>query len=461
MSLTAVYTDANGSVTLTVASAPAAADTVLFERSTDNVTWSTVRGGAAVPLSGGAAVLVDYEYWPGVANYYRASYVDTAPVSYRASSAVATATASGSSVSVTPGAFPAGSAVGDTVYAVGACSKTTATVSTTTTGWTLVGTVGTNVKVYSARYSGTLALPAFTATGTATGDVLTVKAFGYVNAATITSLGQANASAQNIAFPAVTSPGSNANNWLYAFKAATNTGISPAATTSETGTGYTVLTYQSLGSASYPAGTITVTGGSAAISDTFAVFMTPAAYVTRDTATVTPNQTGVWIKNPTRPYLNRNVTVINVDDVTRDARTGVFDIIARTLPVAVTDLQGPRKTTITLRTKTFNEIEDLEACLLTGEVVFIQPPYGQHVTPRMYAVLGQTTRQRIAATSAVRRLVLPVTEVAAPDQSLAPVLSTWQTVVSTYATWADLVAAKETWADVLLLVGSPADVITS
>ncbi len=182
--------------------------------------------------------------------------------------------------------------------------------------------------------------------------------------------------------------------------------------------------------------------------------------LSRAVGTVTPAQTGTWLKNPVRPYLNTRVTVTGFTAVTRKSRSGVFDVIGRTNAVAVTDLMSGRETTVTLRTTTHDTADALDLMIAVGEVVFFQPPY-RAAPPTMYAAPGDTSRAQVAMTSAVRTFDLPLTEVAQPDLTLAAVQSTWQTVVNTYATWADLIAAKATWNDVLNLVGSAADVITS
>lgn len=178
------------------------------------------------------------------------------------------------------------------------------------------------------------------------------------------------------------------------------------------------------------------------------------------TTSVTPDQTGVWLKNPLRPFLNRPVTVIDFADVTRESRSGLFDVIGRTLAIARTDLMSGRSTTVTMRVTDQSDADDLDGLIAVGEVLLLQPPGGSAV-PTMYAVPFGYARARVAQTSAVRRFPLPLTECVMPDLSLAAVQSTWQTVVNTYATWADLIAAKATWNDVLQLVGSAEDVITS
>ncbi|WP_213452899.1 hypothetical protein [Rhizomonospora bruguierae] len=46
-------------------------DTAVVERSTDQIRWTAVRGGAAVAVTSGSVAADDYEFAPGVANWYR------------------------------------------------------------------------------------------------------------------------------------------------------------------------------------------------------------------------------------------------------------------------------------------------------------------------------------------------------------------------------------------------------
>lgn len=460
MTVTATYTDASAKVTVAVTSAPANALTVLIERSPDQVTWTTVRGASSLTLTGAAVSIDDYEFTDGVPNYYRASYFDSTAPTYVAAGAISTATSAGASVTVTP-AFPAGAALGHTVFVVADSTKVTATLTTATTGWIGAAIAGTQFVVYAAPWTSTLAAPVITATGLASGDKVYAKTFTYRNAsATVAAaIGQANVSAATIAHPGLTSPLAYLG-FILAFIRSINTSMTPAATTNDTGTGFSLLAYQN-STSPVSSGTFTVTGGSAATSESVVVFLQPTGtFMSQDTGTVTPALSTAWIKNPLRPYLNRAVTVIGVDTIQRAARTATFDVIARTLPVAVTDLFGGRKTALTVRTTDVATMSDIESCLLTGETTFVHAPKGAR-TPTGYFVLGDLSRSFPANTSTVRYLGFALTEVAAPSPVLAAQLSSWQTVISTYATWAALIAAKATWADVLLLVGSPSDVITS
>lgn len=457
MSLTATFDDTAGKVTLVTASAPSTADVVHLERSTDQVTWTDVRGGQAVALSGGGATFTDYEYAAGVQNFYRASYVDTSVPAFTSGTALA-ATAAGASVTRAYASGVAG--VGKVNFVVANCSKSTATVTlTTAAGWTVLDTIGTST-VIAYTTAATPGTPTFTATGTASGDVLVCFGFAWSNVAAppkVTNK-QRNVAATTINFPTITAPAPAGFGFLAVVQNAVATSLSPVPTQFGTATGYVYGVYP-LG-ATLAASTVPVAGGSSAISSVFEAFMAQAPFVSRDTGTVTPAQTSVWLKSPTRPFLNRRVTVIDFDDLTRASRSGVFDVIGRTLQVAVTDLMSGRSTSIVLRTTTSEEADDLDLMIAVGEVLFLQA-VGGSALPTLYAVPGGVTRTRVAQTSAVRRFTLPLTEVAVPDLTLAAVQSTWQTVINTYASWADLIAAKATWSDVLQIVGTAADVITS
>lgn len=70
MSLTATFDSAVSRVRL-AATVLTGATTAKFERSPNGLLWTTVRGGAAVTVTGGTAALDDYEFTAGVLNYYR------------------------------------------------------------------------------------------------------------------------------------------------------------------------------------------------------------------------------------------------------------------------------------------------------------------------------------------------------------------------------------------------------
>lgn len=181
------------------------------------------------------------------------------------------------------------------------------------------------------------------------------------------------------------------------------------------------------------------------------------------TCQITVDLDDVWLKSIGRPFLNRAMRCVgNPSPITRRARNGIFPIVGRSYPVAVTDLRGSREVVMTVITKTTQEREDLDLLLASGDPVFVQTPL-THPLPTMYAVIGDTSEERPVLNRLCdndwRRWELPLTEVAAPGPDVVGSTSTWQTVVSTYATWADVMAAHATWASVLELIGDGSEVL--
>lgn len=194
-----------------------------------------------------------------------------------------------------------------------------------------------------------------------------------------------------------------------------------------------------------------------------------ASYVDASGNPVTPatiisvqiNQTAIWLKNPVRPFLNRTIRLVGpLADVSRNSRSGLFDIIGATLPVGVTDLMSGKLTSYAICTETRADVVAVDSMIAVGDVLFFQPPGGSDLET-LYGLPGNPSYGIFTENRATRFTTLPLSECAKPDLTLAAVQSTWQTVLNTYATWQDLINAKATWADVLQLVGTAEDVITS
>lgn len=458
MTVTATYDDTAGKVTVAVSAAPSNAAAVMLERSTDQVGWTQVRGAQLLTIAAGAASIADYEYQAGVANYYRASYISAA-VTAVGGSTVSGQTATSVPATTTINVGGVSAVLGDTIFVAVSLSAapTSGTITCTTAGWSITN-VGTLGAVLRAPYSSTLANPVVGVT-VASSTALSWYGFRYINASASVSASQVNTAATSIAYPASPAQPSDAVTavLLAARAAAFVAPAVPTATFSDATKAF--VAYHN--ASGWAAGAISFGGGTtSAASWEYAAWLRPASYILRESGTVTPAQTGIWLKNPLRPFLNRRVEIVDFTDLTRSSRSGLFDVIGRTLPIGVTDLMSGRSTTITLRTLTAADADDLEDRVAVGEVMLLQPPY-QAAPPTLYGLPTGLTRSRVAQTSAIRRFVLPLTEVAAPDPGLAAVQSTWQTVINTYSTWADLVAAKAAWTDVLQLVGTAADVITS
>lgn len=168
--------------------------------------------------------------------------------------------------------------------------------------------------------------------------------------------------------------------------------------------------------------------------------------------------TRVWLKSPTRPFLNQEIVVVGWSDVERPARQGVFEVLGRSLPVAVTELRGSRRFTLQLRAPDRVAADALRLFLSFGDVVFLHVPADCEVPGSLYAAVGAATERRPARhDSPVRVFDLELTECAQPDPTIVGNSITWTGVVAAWSTWADLIADKATWADVLDTTSAPAD----
>jgi hypothetical protein len=173
---------------------------------------------------------------------------------------------------------------------------------------------------------------------------------------------------------------------------------------------------------------------------------------------ITPALDAVWLKSIALPFLNRRIVVTDWSAITRPTRTGVFDVIGRSVPIAVSDVRGSRRFSLTVMTTGLQDESNLDGVLAAGDVMFIHVPADCPV-PGGYVAIGDTSDDRHAPTSTERFWELPCTVIAPPGPDIVGAPSTWQTVINTYATWRDVVAAKATWRDLLELIGSPSDVV--
>lgn len=176
------------------------------------------------------------------------------------------------------------------------------------------------------------------------------------------------------------------------------------------------------------------------------------------TQTITPMQSGVWFKSITRPFLNRAVNVIGYSDITRPARNGIFEIIGRSYPVAVTDVRSSRRWTMQVKTETVTDADALETMLASGDPLFIQTD-GLYDIPEGYVVVDDMNRSRYGKLSQRRFFDLPMTVVAPPGPDVVGSTSTWETLVAEFGSWNAVLSAFGTWEDVADYVADPDVVI--
>jgi len=183
---------------------------------------------------------------------------------------------------------------------------------------------------------------------------------------------------------------------------------------------------------------------------------------TSDVEDITPVLTAIWLKSVARPFLNLTISAPLGDTwrFERPERGGAFEVVGRSLPVAVTDVRGSKRYTLKVRTDTDQAGTDLDLLLASGDILFLHAPVGSVVpTGGVFLFAGRTAVEYPNPPDPMRFTSIPVTECAAPGPDVVGATSSWATVIATYATWADVIAANATWADLLELVGSPDEVI--
>lgn len=438
------------------------AATAVVERSTDQVRWTTVRGGTAVAVTAGTmATLDDYEFDAEVVNYYRVTYP-------QAMSFVAAGTAAhGNNASIAPG-VPAGLTSGDLMLLHCAIRNSGAGTPNTPSGWTLL-VDGSNVRLFGKIAGSSESAPTVTFTGgvanaDTSGQIAAVRGVQLNPLAFATSL---NASAQDIAVPAVTLPetvslatvlytGWKQDDWTSVAVVSGGTEIGEPSTTTGDDQGI-VWDYQLVSSAlsAVTARTFSVTGGAAAISRGAAAVFEPNALTQSNS--ITPSLGGVaWIKSISRPFLNTAVEGFDTINVTRRPRQGVFDVVGRSYPVAVTDLRGSREFDLHVVARNETDRDRLDLVFASGDPVFLHVP-PEWPIPSLYAVIDTVSDDR--PVPGTHLFTLPMIQVAAPTADIVGATATYQTVVNNYATYTAVLAAFATYQDILDEIAQPSDVV--
>ncbi len=465
MTVTLTYDSTLSRVRITATGLTAAADYATVERSTDQIMWTTVRGGVEVALSAGSFVdyVDDYEFVDGVANYYRVRGIDTSPITFVAAGSNST----GSSGSRTPGA-PAGITDRDVVYILASTRNSGTGTVNTPADWEVCASDG-NLTMFGRIYDGVWVMPTITYTGGAANEDTIAQSAAFRNAALIPAAYQVqlNASAQNVAYPSLTVPGAGHHVIAAAWKADDMSGVSTLAGWTEIGEASSSAgndasqawdcqiqtTATNIG-----AGSFTFGGGAAAISRALMVAFAHADYLNEQTASITPALDRIWLKSLNRPFLNRAISVTDWSDVDRPDRGGSHEVINRTLPVAVTDVGGSRRFDLLIYSPTREDRQTFEYILASGDLLFLHTPAGCEVPSGYFRVAGSSERRpHRRATSRV--FTLPVVESAPPGPDVVGATITWADVLGMYATWADLLAANPTWADLMARIAPPTEVI--
>lgn len=469
MAVTLTYDSTLSRVQITATGLGTNVDVALVERSTDQINWVTVRGGAAAPVSAGALSLPvdDYEFVSGVVNYYRVSGIDTAPISFVAAGVAAT----GNNVSLNP-ALPAGLAEHDLLLVEASIRNSGTGTPNTPAGYTPLVDAA-NLRLFGKHAGPSETAPSVSFTGGAAGADTLARTAAFRNADLLPAIApatQLNASAQDVARPALTITQDNLLALRVAWKqddwttitagpvgwSLIGDAVSTAGSDAAQSWSYRVQTV----AGTEPSGSYTVTGGAAAISRAGITAFKPLPFVTQQTNSITPTLTTVWLKFIARPFLNRSITLGDWGDIERTSRSAVFDVVGRREPIGVTETHGSRRVTITAIAATQDEADAIDLATSLGDAVFLHTPADCGV-PTLYAVIGDTAVSRRARRATRRVVELPLIEVSPPGPDVIGTAGTWATVLANYATWQVVLSTFTDWQEVAELVGSANDVIVA
>lgn len=473
MSITLTYDDVLSRVEIIVTGLSGIADEVTVDRSTNQVTWTTVRGGAALVPSAGTVTLSDYEFSANVLNYYRVRAYDTA------AAAIVTGgpATSGNNTSLTP-AVPLGMQDQDLLLVLASIRNSGTGVPNQPTGYTTIVDAG-NQKLFGKIVTGAgEPAPTITFTGGVAGaDTLAqTAAFRRTSLSAGLIKSQLNSVAeQNIPTPEFVPPDDNMmiirmlwkqDDWTTITAGVGGVAIQGNGVISTAGddAAQSWSYFAQTARTTIAASAAVATGGAAAISRASLVgFFHEPTLLSTETASITPMIDNVWFKVISKPFLNRTVHCVPAPSpIIRRPRQGIFPIVGRSVPVAVTDVRGSREFTLRAITRTTQEWQDFDLVLSTGDIFFVQAPPDSAV-PTVYAAVDLTQQSQplklVRCDRDWRVFDLPLIEVAAPSPETVGSIGTWQTVVNTYATWSDVLMNHPTWADLLTLVGSTNDVI--
>lgn len=464
MTLTLTYddTDPLGRVRIEFSGYSVSADYAIVERSRDSVNWEVIRGGDQVGVSAGAGSIDDYEFRMGGINYYRVSAVDTAGPSFISVGAAAHA----DNASVTPGLPAGGSTTGD-LLVMFACSREFASTPVAPFGWTALFPLA-NVQIYGKIRGSSESAPTVTLTGGTAGctNSAQIAAFRNVSINLRTMNQQFNSTAQNIAFPYIQTSGINTLGITFGWKQDDWTGVAPLSGWTETmDTSSTLgndqgitMNHQIPFVSPLLAGEFVVTGGATAFSRG-GTMVFEAGFTNQETGNITPTTTKYRIKNIGRPGLNTVIEPVGPPiEITRPARTGLFDVLGRTMPVAVTDVQGSHRFTLMVDVPGLSSRKDMDNRLSSGEPMYLEAPTEDDQIPTVYFVAGDVGNNQDVTAGVNFTFSIPVTEVAKPGSAVLSSTTVWADIIADFASWSALIAAEATWSDVISRI-SDSDVI--
>lgn len=464
LAVTATYNDDYGRVQISFTGASTDADYAKVESSLDQITWTTIRGGDKVALSGGAGHVDHYDgYVFGVPNYYRVSAIDSAPITATAAGAFTTA----NNATVVP-PLPAGVAVGNMMVLTVSHQNTAATI-TTPAGWTRVLNGASHFAAFYKVYASGDAAPSVAFSGGSAGQSCsaTIRAFSNAQAPVHVVL-QSNASAQDVAYPAATQPTLTGLTWLlHEWKQSSGTGVSlPPSFVADPWGGFNTAgasaesqviwrTDSTANVQTIASGVSSWSGGSAAISKSRLMYMAPRAFTDQATTSLTPvlpnkNTRPYWLMNPGRPGQNLRVEITGFAEYNQAGKTGIFEILGRSVPVVVTDIMQSETFSFDIDAPTKTQAKEIAQRLALGETMYLLSGDSSNDVDTVYFSTLSLKRKPDALRSSWT-ITVEARVTGQPAPAVYGSTYTWADVVADYASWTALVSDPQntSWSNVV------------
>ena len=466
MTLSLNYNDDLSRVQISITDLPFDSGTVRVERSTNELYWQTVRGAAALPVSGGAAAVDDFEFTPDVENFYRVVPIDpVAGLHLSGNTGSYASTPDHASLRVTGDIqmeaemVPTSWAVDQSVLARYEASEEQRSYALWVSSagllrvvWSTDGTNGGRSIINSTTVqdqpdvqwvSGGLDVDDgsgqhVVAFKTDTGSGLIE--FDSETLAGTTSIHAGTAQLE---------VGSHSGGAFDMFE-----GVISSVTVRDSGTAVADPDFsaQPMGTTSFTdsTGNLWTVNGDAYIAGT-------------ESSSITPSLDGrAWLKSIRHPFLNRPIhraLAGGGQSIGRASRGSVFEVQGRSVPVAVTDIRSSREFTLTIQVPDEAAARDMDLTLASEDIFFIQVP--PELAPHMtggYVRIGESTQHREADTI-MWRFTIPCTVVAPPGPGVVGTTMTWGGVFRLYGSWEALVNSNPSWSELLATVGSPDDLV--
>ena len=179
-----------------------------------------------------------------------------------------------------------------------------------------------------------------------------------------------------------------------------------------------------------------------------------AAVVATSDMVSLPSDGSFWLGEPNTSTMVQVIPAANaIPSWRREAPIGVHRVLGRPDPVVVTDVRWWADGELTLYTLTENQRQQVGSITSYGVTLgFYGPAEILGGVGRIYLVSTTIDERRVSprGTETPREWRMDITQVAEPTgDATIPIITTWQSVVTSYALWSDVVAGEQDWLDVM------------